>query len=176
MVQQDTKPATAAAPLEATMTPERMERFLREPIVAVLSWVTTNARVASSPVWFEYRDATFYLHVMTETSKARSMLANPSVSLCIQDQQPPYRYVTVRGTARVIDDSSKQALALDRRLARRYLGRIGGNYYLEKLYPTFPGESRLVELRPEHISSIDGTAAMNGVALMSMRTMRRLGL
>ena len=76
----------------------------------------------------------------------------------------------------MIENSSKDALALDRRLARRYLGRIGGNYYLEKVYPTFPGESRLVELRPDHMSSIDGTAAMNGVALMGMRTMRRLGM
>ena len=176
MVQQDTKPAAAAPPMEASMSSERMERFLREPIVAVLSWVTSNARVASSPVWFEYRSGTFYLHVMTESSKGRSILANPAVSLCIQDPQPPYRYVTVRGTARVIENSSKDALALDRRLARRYLGRIGGNYYLEKVYPTFPGESRLVELRPDHTSSIDGTAAMNGVALMGVRTMRRLGL
>jgi PPOX class probable F420-dependent enzyme len=176
MVQQDTEPAPAAAPMEAAMSRERMELFLREPIVAVLSWVTSKGRVASSPVWFEYRAGKFFLHVMTESSKARAMLANPSMSLCIQDPEPPYRYVTVSGMARVIEDSSKEALALDRRLARRYLGRIGGNYYLEKLYPTFPGESRLVEIEPAHISSIDGTAAMNGVALMGMRTMRRLGL
>ena len=121
MVQQDTKPGTTAAPMEASMSRERMERFLREPIVAVLSWVTTNGGVASSPVWFEYRDGTFYLHVMTESSKGRSILANPSVSLCIQDPEPPYACAAVEGEARLIDDLP-QCRRISALLGAKYMG------------------------------------------------------
>src|SRR5437899_9418431 len=170
MIEEKTASAKPPPP-DATMPRDRMDRFLRKPIVAVLSWVTAKGSPVSSPVWFEYRDSKFYLHAMTETSKVRSMLKNPSVALCIQDPTPPYRYVTVRASARVIDDS-KAGYELDRRLARKYLGRIGGRYYIERVYPTFPGESRVVELTPTSMPSLDGTTAVPLAAIVGMRVIR----
>ena len=157
------------------MTREQIERFLRQPIVAIVSWVTPKGEVASSPIWYEYRDGKFYLHASSTSLKVRSMLQKPAVSLCVQDPAPPYRYVTIRAKAQVSTDV-EAARALDARLARHYLGRTGGRYYMEQLYPTFPGESRLVELTPTHISSLDGSAGLNPVTLIGIKAMRAVGL
>ena len=157
------------------MTQEGMEKFLRQPIVAVLSWVTPKGEVASSPIWYEYRDAKFHLATSSAFLKVRSMLKNPAVSLCVQDPAPPYRYVTIRATAKV-STNAEAARALDARLARHYLGRIGGRYYTDVVSPMFPGEGRLVELTPTHISSVDGSAGINPVALIAMKAIRTVGL
>ena len=157
------------------MACEAVEQFLRQPNVAVLSWVTPKGDVASSPIWYEYRDGKFSLATSSAFLKARSMVKNPAVSLCVQDPAPPYRYVTIRATARVHADP-EAARALDARLARHYLGRIGGRYYTATVSPTAPGEGRLVELTPTRVSSFDGGAGINPVALMAMRAIRAVGL
>ena len=157
------------------MNKETLERFLRQPLVAVLSWVTPKGEVAASPSWYEYRDGKIWLHVSSVSLKTRSMVKNPAVSLCVQDTAPPYRYVTIRAKARVIADV-EAGRTLDARMAHAYLGGIGGRYYMENIYPTFPGESRLVELTPTHFSSVDGTAQVNPMMLAAMRLTRAVGL
>ncbi len=160
---------------QRAMTPEEMARFLRQPIVAVLSWITPKGEAASSPIWYEYRDGRFYLASSSAYLKVRSMLKNPAVSLCMQDPAPPYRYVTIRATA-VVRTDPEAARALDARLARRYLGRTAGRYYTDTLAPTYPGEPRVVELTPTHISSVDGNARINPVVLIAMKAIRAVGL
>jgi len=160
---------------QPTMTRERIERFLRQPLVAVLSWVTPQGEVASSPIWYEYRDGKFYLASSSAFLKVRSMLKRPAVSLCVQDPEPPYRYVTIRAMAEVRTDP-EGARALDGRLARHYLGRTAGRYYTEVVSPTYPGEGRLVVLTPTHISSMDGSAGMSPLVLLAMKSLRAVGL
>jgi PPOX class probable F420-dependent enzyme len=165
----------ASDPLATPMSPGDLARFVAQPWIAVLSWVTPKGEVVSTPVWHEYRDGTFLIHSMSASRKNRSILKNPNVSLCIQDPAPPYRAVTVRAQAKVIEDA-KAGYELDQRLARRYLGRAGGRYYIQNVYPTFPGESRILELTPTSISSFDGSAGINPAAVFAMRAMRKLGV
>jgi hypothetical protein len=47
---------------------------------------------------------------------------------------------------------------------------------MEKVYPTFEGDSCIVELQPTKISSFDGTAGINPALIMAMRTARKIGL
>ena len=165
----------ASDPQATPMSPGDLARFVAQPLIAVLSWVTPKGEVASTPVWHEYRDGKFLIHSMSASQKNRSILKNPNVSLCIQDPAPPYRAVTVRAQARVIDDA-KVGYELDQRLAQRYLGRVGGRYYIQNVYPTFPGESRILELTPTRVSSFDGSAGINPAAVFAMRAMRKLGV
>ena len=168
------KRTTESAPMQKPMKSEAIERFLREPNVAVLSWLTPKGEVASSPVWYEYRDGKFYVVTSTAFLKLRSMRKNPAVSLCVQDTAPPYRYVTFRARAEVHADPAA-ARALDARLARRYLGRTGGRYYTESIAQNYPGEPRIVEITPTHTSSLDGNAGLSPFLLMAMRAVRALG-
>jgi PPOX class probable F420-dependent enzyme len=172
----DTPIASHASDRQATpMSPGELAGFVAQPLIAVLSWVTPKGEVASTPVWHEYRDGTFLIHSMSKSQKNRAILKNPNVSLCIQDPAPPYRAVTVRAQARVIEDA-KAGYELNQRLARRYLGRVGGRYYIQNVYPTLQGESRILELTPTRMSSFDGSAGINPAAVFAMRAMRKLGV
>jgi PPOX class probable F420-dependent enzyme len=161
---------------QEAMPAEEFERFVSKPWIAVLSWLSPRGEIRSTPVWYEYKGGgRFWLHTNVEALKAKALRKNPDISLCIQDPAPPYRYITVRARARIIDDP-KGGFELDSRLARRYLGGQGGKYYMEKVYPTFEGDSCIVELEPAKISSFDGTAGINPALIMAMRTARKIGL
>jgi PPOX class probable F420-dependent enzyme len=150
--------STTNASPQNPMSRERMEEFLAQPWIAVLSWLTPKGTVASSPVWYAYRDGKFWVSSSSVFSKVRSMAKHPQVSLCIQDPTPPYRYVTVGATAVVRADAAA-GRALDEQLALRYLGPKAARYYIEKIAPNYPGEPRLVELTPTHVSTMDGPPA-----------------
>ena len=170
--------ATSKPEPQATQQPmprEAIERFLQQPIVAILSWLNPSGDVASSPVWFEYRDGKIYVASSSAFAKVRAMRRNPRVSFCVQDPEPPYRYVTIRATATVRADP-EAARALDERCAYRYLGRTAAGYYLQTMATSYPGESRLVELTPTHVSSMDGSSGINTVMLLAMKTLRMVGL
>lgn len=158
----------------ATMAPDEIERFLRQPLVGILGWVTPTGALASSPVWHEYRDGKIWIASSSAFAKARSIAKRPAVSFCVQDPEPPYRYVSVRATA-VVHADKDGAHALDARLAVRYLGPAGGRYYIEHIAPTYPGEGRLLELTPTRVSSMDGTAGMDPAVLAAMRAARAAG-
>jgi hypothetical protein len=72
------------------------------------------------------------------------------MSLCAQDENPPYRYVSVEGPV-VIEE-----LDLDERLAmaRRYLGPDGGDRYVAD-NPDPDGESVVIRMTPQHWLSAD---------------------
>jgi PPOX class probable F420-dependent enzyme len=157
------------------MTREAIDAFLQQPLVGVLSWVSSKGDVASSPVWYEYRDGKIWAASSSAFAKVRAMQKNPRVSFCVQDPEPPYRYVTMRATAKIHADP-KGARALDVKLAHRYLGRTAARYYLEAMATSYPGESRLVELTPTHFSSMDGSGGINPVMLLAMKALRTIGL
>src|SRR5262245_3034647 len=84
--------------VNATMAREEIERFLTQPLVGILSWTTPKGEVASSPVWHEYRDGKIWIASSSAFAKARAIAKNPAVSFCVQDPEPPYRYVSMRAT------------------------------------------------------------------------------
>ena len=156
------------------MSREEIDRFLTLPLVGILSWVMPKGGVASSPVWHEYRDGTIRIASSNAFAKVRAIAKNPAVSFCVQDPEPPYRYVAIRATA-VVHADKDAAHALDTRLAVHYLGPAGGKYYTEVIAPTDPGEGRVLELTPVHVSSMDGTAGMDPAVLAAMRAARKAG-
>lgn len=156
------------------MSPDEIERFLGQPLVGILGWVTGTGELASSPVWHEYRDGKMRVASSSAFAKVRAIAKNPAVSFCVQDPEPPYRYVAIRATA-VVRVDPEAAHALDTRLAVHYLGPAGGRYYTEVIAPTYPGEGRVLELTPRHVSSMDGTVGMDPAVLAAMRAARAAG-
>jgi PPOX class probable F420-dependent enzyme len=159
---------------QPTMSPDEIERFLGQPLVGILGWVTGTGELASSPVWHEYRDGKIRVASSSAFAKVRAIAKNPAVSFCVQDPEPPYRYVAIRATA-VVQIDPQAAHALDTRLAVHYLGPAGGRYYTEVIAPTYPGEGRVLELTPRHVSSMDGTVGMDPAVLAAMRAARAAG-
>jgi len=101
------------------MTEQEREAFLAGDHVGVLSIARDDARPPLAiPVWYAYEpggDVTFF----TGTGARKVALARAAgvASLCVQQEQPPYKYVTVEGPITVLDGAptADQLLAITRR-------------------------------------------------------------
>jgi PPOX class probable F420-dependent enzyme len=72
------------------------------------------------PIWFEMDDdGTLLFTTWGESIKGKSLRRDGRVSLCVDEDTPPYAYVRVDGTTTLLDD---------RELLRTWAARIGGRY------------------------------------------------
>jgi hypothetical protein len=77
------------------------------------------------------------------------MRRDPRVTLCIDNPEPPYKRVIVRGRAEFVEGDWVE---LARRMVLRYLGPDGMDYF----EATLDLPRVLVRIRPERVSSWDG--------------------
>jgi len=99
--------------------PTEAERLLTgEPVTAHVA-TCRDGRPHVAPVWFRYEDGT--VEVVTSGRKLADVESNPYVSLSVErsDRGQPEWTVTLRGTARVVEDD-EQFRAANRRINRRY--------------------------------------------------------
>jgi PPOX class probable F420-dependent enzyme len=135
-----------------TMSVAEREQFLAGVHVGVLSVAEGEGRAPlAAPVWYDYEPGGL-LSVITArgSRKGVALAAAGRMSLCAQDENPPYRYVTVEGPVEI------EELDLDERLAmaRRYLGPEGGDRYVAS-NPDAAGENVMIRMRPEHWLTVD---------------------
>jgi nitroimidazol reductase NimA-like FMN-containing flavoprotein (pyridoxamine 5'-phosphate oxidase superfamily) len=112
-----------------SMSRAEREQFLAGVHVAVLSVAAaTGAGPLTVPVWYSYEPGGL-VSVSTDrgSRKAVAIGAAGRFTLCAQDEQPPYKYVTVEGPA-VIEPAT---LEERRALARRYLGPADGDAFID---------------------------------------------
>jgi PPOX class probable F420-dependent enzyme len=107
----------------AEMTPEEWRAFLREPVrPAMLATVRPDGRPHVAPIWIVVDDDdTVIFTTGADTAKGRAIQRDPRVALCIDDDQPPFSYVPVEGTAAVSTDLDEM-LVWATRLGARYMG------------------------------------------------------
>ncbi|MEE9278427.1 MAG: PPOX class F420-dependent oxidoreductase, partial [Dehalococcoidia bacterium] len=108
------------------LPPPDAERFLRGRHVAVLTTINADGTPLQTPVWYLYQDGLIYIRTNSKSGKVRNIRRDPRVSLCVQDERPPYRGVTVKGTASVQPEQPQ----LSSKMSRHYLGAIAGFFYL----------------------------------------------
>jgi PPOX class probable F420-dependent enzyme len=121
------------------------EEFLAGLHVAVLSVASPDGRgPLAAPVWYTYRPGgTVNVSTGRGTRKALAIEAAGRISLCAQDERPPYKYVTVEGPVVIEDATAAERLEL----ARRYLGPEGGDAYIA----ANPGGGQvMIRMTPEH--------------------------
>jgi nitroimidazol reductase NimA-like FMN-containing flavoprotein (pyridoxamine 5'-phosphate oxidase superfamily) len=136
------------------MSVAEREQFLAGLHVGVLSVALQPGEGRAPltvPVWYDYQ-AGGQVSVITGRSsrKGLAIRAAARMSLCAQDEQPPYRYVSVEGPAVIEDLDPAERLAM----ARRYLGTTGGDQYVAS-NPDPAGENIMIRMRPEHWLSVD---------------------
>jgi len=132
------------------MTQAEREDFLAGLHVGVLGVAEGDDRgPLIVPVWYSYRPGGL-ISVSTgrDSRKARAVAATGRLSLCAQDERPPYKYVTVEGPV-VIEEIS---LEERRELARRYLGQEQGDAFIDSV----PGSDEVVlRMTPERWLTVD---------------------
>jgi nitroimidazol reductase NimA-like FMN-containing flavoprotein (pyridoxamine 5'-phosphate oxidase superfamily) len=82
------------------------------------------------PTCFQYKDGGFYIVPRARSAWASHMKNDPRVSLVIDDPGFSQQRVTVRGTARVIEEPNVggEWVAVANDMVRRYLGKLADDY------------------------------------------------
>ncbi len=103
-----------------TMTKEEREAFLAQPWIAVVSVPEPGRGPLTVPVWYGYEPGGD-VHIWTgkNTHKGRLLESARRISVCVQDPQPPYRYVSVEGPVSIAPVDFEHDV---RPMAYRYFG------------------------------------------------------
>jgi PPOX class probable F420-dependent enzyme len=134
------------------MTESERQEFLAGLHVGVLGLERPDGPPLVVPVWYSYEPGGDVV-VLTSASSLKGRLAAAAGrgSLCAQQEELPYRYVTVEGTIE-IDELGDDAHGAVEPMAIRYLGDELGRGYAAG--GTATDEIR-IRLRPERWFSVD---------------------
>ena len=137
------------------MTTTERETFLADLHVGIISIPEDGRGPLTVPVWYGYEPGG-ELRVVTGNASRKGRLLNRAgrFSLCVQTEIPPYRYVSVEGPIIAIEAADVERDL--RPLARRYLGREGGDAYIASTRDEHV-DNVLVRIRPERWLTADYT-------------------
>jgi len=108
-------------------------RDLLDAQVATLGTIHRDGSPHLTELWFLHDEGELKLSLNTARLKTRNLRRDPKCSLLILDLQNPYRYLEVRGRARVEPDG-----------ALTFARKLGAKYDTEFWVHDGPGESRVV--------------------------------
>ncbi|MET8909946.1 PPOX class F420-dependent oxidoreductase [Micromonospora sp. NPDC004551] len=106
------------------------------------------------PVWFVLDGDDLIFNTGRDSVKGRNLVRDPRAALTVDEEQPPYAFVTVRGTVTISEDPV-ESLPWSTRIAARYMGADRAEEYGRR--NAVPGEL-LVRLRAERVVAFAGIA------------------
>jgi PPOX class probable F420-dependent enzyme len=114
--------------------------------VATLATLGGNGFPQVTEVWFVHDDGELKLSLNSSRLKTRNLIKRPQCSLLVLDLQNPYRYLEVRGNAKIEPDD-------DYAFARKVGAKYGGADLKEH---DRPGETRLVvTIEPTNVYAVN---------------------
>jgi PPOX class probable F420-dependent enzyme len=112
---------------------------------ATLATIGKDGGPQLTEVWFLSEDGDVKLSLNSSRLKTRNLVARPACSLLILDLENPYRYIAVRGHARVAPDSDYA-----------FADRVGAKYSSDLREHDAPGEERVVvTIEPTNVFAVD---------------------
>jgi PPOX class probable F420-dependent enzyme len=121
-------------------------RDLLDGQVATLATIGGNGLPQLTEVWFLYEDGELKLSLNDSRLKTRNLQKRPRCSLLLLDLTNHYRYLEVRGNAKIEPDD-------DYTFARKFGAKYGGADLSEH---DKPGESRVVvTIEPANVYAVD---------------------
>jgi PPOX class probable F420-dependent enzyme len=125
--------------------PAAYAHLLELPIYAHLGTIRPDDTVQVNPMWFEFVDGTLRFTHTTKRGKFRNLQHNPSMSLSLIDPENPFRYLEVRGTARMEPDSDGA-----------FAHKLHAKYDADVAAYDQPGDTRVVvTIEPSRIRPVD---------------------
>lgn len=111
------------------MSPSEVESFLLAGTrTGKLATVRPDGRPHAVPVWFVIRDGWIVFNTHSSSVKAKNMRAEPRVAITVDDQTPPYSFVTVEGIAHLSEDDP-DLLEVATEIGGRYMGADRADEY-----------------------------------------------
>lgn len=130
-----------------TLTDEQRAFLLHGTRTGKLATVRKDGRPHVVPVWFVLDGDTLVFTTGETSVKAANIRRDTRISLCVDDETPPYAYLMIEGTATTSADPGELL---------RWATRIGGRYMGEDRAEAFgrrngvPGEL-LVRVTPTRV-------------------------
>lgn len=104
------------------MTKEEISEFLQAGTkTGKLATVRADGRPHVVPIWFVLDGDKIVFNTSEHSVKAKNILGDTRVSISVDDQAPPYSFVTVEGTAEMSEDRD-EALHWATLIGGRYMG------------------------------------------------------
>ena len=106
-----------------SLSDSEVKAFLLEGTrTAKLSVVRKDGSPFVTPVWFLLDDdGSIVFETERRSLKGHALARDPRVSLCVEDDRPPFGFVRLDGVAEMVEDAP-ELLAWTTRIAARYLG------------------------------------------------------
>src|SRR5215470_2343791 len=140
------------------MTVPEREAFLADVRVGMLSVNDDGERAPLSvPIWYSYDSGLVSFVTGRRSRKTRLIERSGRISLAVQQEMLPYRYVSVEGPVVAIEPVDVEELS---RLRARYLGPEAARRARERSPEPDPSEVT-VRMRPERWRSEDYTDDMS---------------
>jgi hypothetical protein len=130
------------------MSPDEIRAFLLHGTrTGKVATTRADGRPHVAPIWFTLDGSDVLFNTGESSVKGRSLARDPRVSMCVDDEAPPFSFVLIEGTATLIEDVEE---------CRRWATVIGARYMGEDRAEEFgarngvPGEY-LVRVSPTRI-------------------------
>ncbi|AGP52598.1 PPOX class F420-dependent oxidoreductase [Streptomyces rapamycinicus] len=137
------------------MTKDQWQKFVTEGTrTAKLATVRADGSPHLAPVWFLLDGDDLVFNTGQETVKGRNLARDGRLTVCVDDDRPPFAFVTLRGRAELIDDLG-QVRDWATRIAARYMGEDRAEEYGAR--NGVPGEL-LVRVRIDKVLALSGIA------------------
>lgn len=130
---------------------QQTDELLREPIISIITTLRADGSPHMTPVWHMVEGDEIVVAVDKRTVKARNVVNNPSVALCVAADESPQRWILVSGTARLSEDG---ALDFVRAVSAHYLGEEQAGPYVEEILDK--RQFALLRITPTSVVGFDG--------------------
>ena len=119
------------------MTQREIIRFLMKgTFTGKLATVKKDGSSHVVPVWFVLDDkntvnniGSVYFTTGNDSIKAQNIQRDDRVSICVDDQSPPFTFVSIQGNARILPYKQKEILKWATKIAERYMGKKNAKAY-----------------------------------------------
>jgi PPOX class probable F420-dependent enzyme len=120
----------------AEMSTKEIRKFLVQgTLTGKLATVRKDGNPHVVPIWFILDDidddnsVDIIFTTGSRSVKARNIRLNNRVSICIDDQTPPFSFVTVYGIAEIQQSNWNELLKWATKIAERYMGKDNAESY-----------------------------------------------
>jgi len=113
--------------------------------VASLATIGGDGFPQMTELWFLHDDGELKLSLNTARLKTRNLMKRPQCSLMLLDLENPYRYLVVRGNARIEPDDDYA-----------FANKLGAKYSADVKAHDQPGDKRVVvTIEPTNVYPVD---------------------
>jgi PPOX class probable F420-dependent enzyme len=126
----------------AQMTKSEIKKFLmKDTFTGKLATVKKNGSTHVVPIWFVVEEVNsrnrtkvgnIYFTTGRDSVKAKHIQRDSRVSICVDDQTPPFSFVSICGNAKLIPYRQKEVLKWATKIAERYMGKKNAKAYGER--------------------------------------------